>query len=100
MNRIDHSLGGYDRLFQSPVLPALSRRASEDSEASVRDFGEGLVAIGFNDSAALISQIAAWRALIDLVRPSVIVTDYSPGAVLAANRHLPVVAVSTARKAG
>jgi Erythromycin biosynthesis protein CIII-like, C-terminal domain len=93
--RADPSLGGYDRLFQAPLLPNLFGGQAPDAARPARDFADVLALLGFNDAAVVTTQLACWRALLDLLKPSVVVTDYSPGAVLAARGRIPTVAVGT-----
>ncbi len=95
LRRVSRMLGGYRRLFQSPVLPALSGLLPRTAETPGRDLIDILASLGFDDAATIERQIVAWRGLIETARPALVVADYSPGAVLAARGRVPVLAVGT-----
>ena len=46
-------------------------------------FGELLHNIGFNQPGTLYSLVDAWRAIIEFIRPDIMICDYSPTAIVA-----------------
>lgn len=56
-------------------------------------YAEILLAEGWGDRTGLLGRLSAWRSLISLTRPSVLVADHAPSALLAAKvTHMPAVA--------
>jgi UDP:flavonoid glycosyltransferase YjiC (YdhE family) len=64
----------------------------ERSTRSTASLGDALAQIGLQSSSWVKTQIARWRELFDRYRPQVIVSDYAPGAVLAARDRVPCIA--------
>lgn len=56
-------------------------------------FADVLKIIGYGNAAALRHRISAWRDLIDIVRPDVVVGDFSPTLNLAARGRVPRIGV-------
>ena len=80
-------------LLQAPVWPEHRHFGSEMGQANYLDV---LARIGFADPAKLGAIVGGWIALIDLVRPDVIVADHSPALLLAAHiRGLATVQVGS-----
>jgi hypothetical protein len=48
------------------------------------NFSNLLLNLGFDDRAGLSGALRAWRSLLDLVRPDIVVADYAPTALIAA----------------
>ena len=60
-------------------------------------FASVLNNIGFDDVPGLAARLRAWRALLQLLKPSVLVADHSPTAVVAAQTlNLPCLRLGTA----
>jgi hypothetical protein len=82
-----------EQIFQAPIWPNHRHSGSETSELNYLDV---LANIGFADPVKLGAVVGGWTALIDLVKPNVIVADHSPGLLLAARtRKIPVVQVGS-----
>ena len=67
--------------------PRLGRRVRTASFADI------LAARGFADRDRVHAIVAAWDGIMDVVRPKLVVADYSPGLCLAAQGRVPVVAI-------
>jgi UDP:flavonoid glycosyltransferase YjiC (YdhE family) len=81
-------------LLQAPFWPQHRRRGAHDGDGSYQDL---LAAIGFADPAKLGPMVEAWRNLIDLVAPAVIIADHSPALIIAARAcGIPAIAIGTA----
>lgn len=79
--------------LQAPVWTPHRHWGSEQTQASFLDV---LVHVGFGDPAKLAAMAGAWRALVDLVQPNVIVSDHSPALQVAAyGGKIPLVAIGT-----
>lgn len=80
-------------ILQSPVWPDHRHWGHRPSIASYADI---LTGIGFADPAKLSTMMSAWRSLLELVKPDLVVADHSP-ALLAAlhGTGMPVVTVGT-----
>lgn len=63
------------------LLPACAHYSAKRRTVTYADI---LANAGFDDPAILTSQVAAWRNLIKLVRPDLMIADHSPTALLAA----------------
>jgi UDP:flavonoid glycosyltransferase YjiC (YdhE family) len=70
------------------LLQAPFRHSRPGAFSHTPSFAHVLSNIGFGDDGELFALVSAWRNLIGFVRPSVIVFDHSPTALLAA-RHFP-----------
>jgi UDP:flavonoid glycosyltransferase YjiC (YdhE family) len=57
--------------------------------------GDTLADAGLADEKALRALVAAWRALIDLIKPDLVIADYAPAAALAARGRIPLALVGT-----
>ena len=53
------------------------------------------VVMGFGDRDRIHAIVAAWDGLIGLVRPKLVVAEFSPGLCLAARGRVPVVAIGS-----
>ena len=79
--------------LQAPVWAHHHHYGNEETQASFLDI---LVNAGFGDPAKLAVVVNAWRALITLIRPDVIVSDHSPGLLVATyGGDIPVVSIGT-----
>jgi rhamnosyltransferase subunit B len=56
-------------------------------------YADILAGSGFGSVETLLPVVAAWQVLLDLLRPDLIVADYSPILCLAAYGSVPVVAI-------
>ena len=84
--------------LQLPVLPAPGwpRHRHMGNEDGQRSYGDLLTLVGFGDPAKLHAVVAAWIAIIDLVKPTAILCDHSPGLQIAARaRAIAVVNIGT-----
>jgi|GEM_PF-1726106 len=70
-------------------MPGSARRR----HGPTRTFADILADAGWDDSATLSTLIASWQALLELVRPDVIIADHAPTLLLAARGRWPVVQV-------
>ena len=76
-------------LLQSPMhLPVLPPGAF-----AISSYADLAAACGFGAVNSLWASVLGWTATFDLVRPDLIVADYSPLATLAAFDRLPVLAI-------
>ena len=84
----------FDRLFQAPVLPRTTRieRHFGPMGPVARSYVEVLMDHEFDLPLVACRQVQAWRSLLDLARPDILIADFSPGAVLAARNRIPTVA--------
>ena len=79
--------------LQAPIWPRHHHFGNEETQASFLDI---LVDAGFGDPAKLAAVVSAWRALIALIRPDVIISDHSPGLLVAMyGGNIPVVSIGT-----
>lgn len=77
-------------VLQAPTWQPPSRRRMPPT-ATLADI---FVIMGFGDRDRIHSIVTAWDALIDLVRPKLVVAEFSPGLCLAARGRVPLVAIS------
>jgi len=63
-------------VLQAPVWPHHSHMGQDESDASYVDI---LVRMGFADPHKLAAVVAGWQALLDYVKPDLVVTDHAPG---------------------
>jgi hypothetical protein len=84
----------FDRLFQAPVLPRTTRveRQFGSGGRPALSYVEILMDYEFDQPRVVHRQVEAWRSLFDVIRPDILITDFSPGAVLAARGRIPTVA--------
>ena len=76
--------------------PAWGLRRHFGPEGGQANYLDVLVFAGFADRTRLSAGIAAWRGILDLVQPDVVVADHSPGLLLALRGYaVPTVAVGT-----
>lgn len=80
-------------VFPAPFWP--SRLARHGGLFRARSFADILSYFGWCEPGELEGMVGAWDALIDLVRPDIIVLDHAPTLSLAARGRIPVVAVGT-----
>ena len=78
------------RQVQAPIHKSLAPR---DGTFHARSYADMMAACGYARLHSLWPTVLGWDGLIDLVRPSVIVTDYAPILSLAAHGRVPVVAI-------
>jgi UDP:flavonoid glycosyltransferase YjiC (YdhE family) len=88
------AFAGHDYVvLQAPdVLPG-RHSAIEPTQAA--GFGDLLGAAGFGDVAMLRAILHVWQSLLDVVRPSLVVADYSPFLCLATWGGPPTVTLGT-----
>jgi hypothetical protein len=80
-------------LLQAPVWPGYRHFGNEVTQASFLDV---LVHAGFASPEKLGAVVAGWRSLIDLIEPDIIISDHSPGLLVATyGGTIPVVAIGT-----
>ncbi len=78
-------------VLQAPTWQPPPRRGGPmPATATLADI---LFAMGFGDRDRIHAIVAAWDGLIDLVRPELVVAEFSPGLCLAARGRVPVVAI-------
>lgn len=58
-----------------------------------RGYADMMAVTGYQSVAGLLPTVLGWDALIDVVRPAVIVADYAPMLALAAHGRVPLVAI-------
>lgn len=71
-------IGASGRWFQSPVV------AEEVDRASPISYADILLCNGYADESKLLGLVVAWRQLIELTQPQLILIDHAPTAILAA----------------
>jgi rhamnosyltransferase subunit B len=85
-------LGGDDfPVFQAPCWHW--KRRPGPGPTVTAGFGDIMALQGYAEVEGLLGMVRGWQALIDLVRPRLIVCDFSPTACLAAFGVIPVVIV-------
>jgi UDP-N-acetylglucosamine transferase subunit ALG13 len=78
-------------LIQAPLHRGLS--PAEGARFQARSFADMVAACGYRRVEELYAVVSAWDRLIDMIRPSVIIADYSPLLSLAAHGRVPLVAI-------
>src|SRR5262249_17702957 len=78
-------------VLQAPVWPARRWRGARPFVAA--SFADVLALRGFDHPDHLLPLVQAWQTLLDLVRPQLLVVDYSPTLCLAAQGTLPRVLI-------
>jgi hypothetical protein len=79
--------------LQAPVWPDHRHRGYKPTVANYADV---LTGIGFADPQKLSSVMLAWEAVLDFVRPDLVISDHSPALqTLLHGGDIPVVAVGT-----
>jgi hypothetical protein len=68
------------RLLQAPRWPYHRHLGSDIGQSGYVDL---LALVGFGDPTKLAAMVDAWRGIIDLVRPDLIVADHSPALMVA-----------------
>lgn len=87
------ALGAEATILQAPTWPHHRHFGAASGLASYADV---LTWIGFADARKLGPIVAAWSSLLDLVSPDVVVSDHSPGLLVAlSGRKIPTVAVGS-----
>jgi UDP:flavonoid glycosyltransferase YjiC (YdhE family) len=91
-------LGPSATVFQAPVWPGHRHfgARSGGAGAGLASYADVLTAVGFADAGKISAMMGAWWALIEAVRPDVVVADHAPGLAAALyQRPPPVVAVGS-----
>lgn len=83
------------KLWQAPVWSGLLRFAATRPLGAPRRFGDLLANLGLQSSAALVGLLRGWEALLDAIRPDLLMADFAPAALLAARGRLPRLAIGT-----
>lgn len=78
------SLAGLGQILPAPFWPAPAPAAASGTYADI------LAANGLSSAANARALIAAWDAVIDLVKPDIVVCEHAPGAALSAFGRIPV----------
>ncbi len=68
------------RVLQAPMV---SRNTPRPAQATVNNFADILLGQGFNNINELSGLLKAWRDTVELIAPSLIITDFAPTALLA-----------------
>ncbi len=74
-------LGSGAHILQAPMWPM--HRHFGAASGSIASYTDVLAAIGFGDPEKLAAVAGAWRNLIEMVEPDLIVMDHSPGLLVA-----------------
>jgi UDP:flavonoid glycosyltransferase YjiC (YdhE family) len=84
--------GGFSiRVYSLPVPPSPRSRIRD-----TMSIAEALHNAGYHSSAALAVKLAAWRDLVDVVQPDVVIVNFAPTAILAARAaSVPVLQFGT-----
>jgi UDP:flavonoid glycosyltransferase YjiC (YdhE family) len=83
-------LEGLGPILQAPVL---GRNRTAELAFGAGSFGDILAIRGFADRKSLGASVDSWSDLFDLVRPNLLIADFSPTAILAGRSRMPVVSV-------
>lgn len=86
---------GFARMRQAPIWPGLLRHAETPSLRSEAAWGDLLASVGMTDSGVLEYLLRCWDQLFADARPDLIIADFAPAAVLAAQDRVPVITVGT-----
>jgi len=80
--------------FDTFIAPL--HHAPAQMSPSPLNFSDLLLNLGFHDPRGVAGALRAWRSMFDLLAPDVLVADYSPTALIAANlARIPVVTIGT-----
>ncbi len=78
-------------LLQAPVWPGLLISIGQPASAPVATMGDILCRLGLNRQGALAAMIAGWDAICAAFRPDLVIADFAPALLAAANgRYLSV----------
>lgn len=80
-------------LIQAPQ--ATFKPLDEKGDNKAYFYSDILYMFGFSSSLTLNFHLKAWRNIIDLVKPSLIIVDYAPALVLAAKGIIPTVVIGS-----
>ena len=70
---------------QSVLQAPVCKRQLVTNVHTPETFADVLMPAGYGDANMLGSLLNAWRSIFDLVRPDVVIADFAPTALLAAN---------------
>lgn len=95
LGNIDRAHPVIEHILPAPMLSARVGGAWDDelvpTDTNTYSFATNLERMGFADERILGNNQRAWNALINVVRPDVIIADYAPGVIIAARGRIPVV---------
>ncbi len=78
------------------AIPAPGLARSTRGDLNAFNYAELLARVGYSDGAALAEHVAAWRRVVEDADPHLVVSDFAPGALLAARiLGLPAATVGT-----
>ena len=88
------AFAGMDAIrLQAPIWPRHRHWGSEETQANFLDV---LINAGFGDPTKLAAVADGWRGLLQLIQPDVIISDHSPGLLVASfGGKIPVVSIGT-----
>ncbi len=90
---VAHLLAGDGiEILQAPIWPPSLKGVSGFAESSAT-CGDILASHGLANTQVLTAMTEAWDRVLALAHPDLIVTDYAPGAMLAARGRLPLAVV-------
>jgi hypothetical protein len=86
-------LAGLGPILQSPML---SKPRTTKPVFGLGSFSDILAVHGFGEPRLLGPAVSAWSDLYDIVRPDIVIADFSPTALVAAYSRIPAVTVGYA----
>ena len=82
--------GVFSEIHQVPSWPGTSLNKQQRSAHSSATMNDILVGAGLANTAATTSMLEAWDKLLRATRPDLVIAEYAPAAVLAAQRRVPL----------
>ena len=93
--RAVRSIAQHCAIHQAPVWPGLLRTASFMPAGQPNSMGDILADLGLRDSGAFEYLLRSWDALLNQVRPDVVIADFAPAALAATHGRIPTLATGT-----
>lgn len=76
-------------LWQAPLWPSLLSSRGRTRRLPPATFGDILVELGISDPGALAGLLRAWESILAAVRPDVVIAEFSPALLMAAQGRVP-----------
>lgn len=80
-------------LWQAPVWPRLLVNNLQDASRKVATMGDILAQLGLDRPGCLATMVLSWDSIFAAFRPDIVVADYAPALLVAANGRITSIAV-------
>ena len=80
-------------LWQAPVWPRLLINNIQDHSRRIATMGDILAQLGLDRPGCLAAMISGWDTIFAAFKPDIIVADYAPALLAAANGRIPSISV-------